>query len=491
MFIENKKYMSCNLSSQLKIFTISFLALSMVTGIFFTGVVFTTAIDGQNGIGINPTKINPNEKFSKGWFIEKLNSGDEVERSATISNYSDEEKRVILQPEDYISLDGAFSYSDKQDLKGVGSWITLDQTDITIPAQKAVAVKFKLNIPKDIKEGEYAGVIAVQEAFKDSKNQNLKLVSRLGSRIYITIPGKLETGFKFESFKFITSKPEYTDPALYKEYLSVAYASPPDSIFMTLKFNNIGNIFSKMTGNIEISTPTKGLVSTSFNRDYGSFDPSVNIKFFQIPNAKWEVGKYKAKFTFENRAVIESNKDDVKNISPTQVVETEFDMTQSMLDQLKADMNKAKLGRDDFKAPQIKTTQDSELKIQESAPIAKNGVDESRKTDTILYVMGGFIIILLIGIIGYLVYKENYKQTKPSSILVSDTEESEFELEKANFKTKESKSVPKVGRAKSTVIEVKPEVESRDLEKVSKSDEKTLKKSKSDKPSKSKKKITL
>lgn len=485
--------MSYKLSSKLKIFTTFSLALLMVTGIFSTGMVSTMAIDGQNGIGINPTKINPDEKFSKGWFIEKLNSGDEVERSATISNYSDEEKRVILQPEDYISLDGAFSYSDKQDLKGVGSWIKLDQTDVTIPAQKAVAVKFKLNIPKDLKEGEYAGVIAVQEASKDSKNQNLKVVSRLGSRIYITVPGKLETGFKFENFKFITSKPEYTDPALYKEYLSVAYTNPSDSIFMTLKFSNIGNIFSKITGNIEISTPTKGLVSTSFNRDYGSFDPSVNVKFFQIPDAKWEVGKYKAKFTFENLAVIESNKDGVKNVSPTQVVETEFDMTQSMLDQLKADMNKAKLGKDEPKVPQIKTTQDSGLKIQESAPITKAGVDESKKTDTTLYVMGGFIIILLIGIIGYLIYKENFKKTenKPSSVLVPDAEESKSEVEIADIKTKESKPEPKVDYAKSTAIEVKPEVENKDSEKVSKSEEKTLKKSKSDKPSKSKRKITL
>lgn len=359
------------------------------------------ALTGQDGIGINPTDSDAAEKFTKGWFVEKLNPGDQVERSVTVSNYSNDEKKVILQGEDYAVADqGSFSFSDKEELKAVGKWIQIDGAPITVPAQKAVNIKFKVTVPKDAKPGEYAGVLVVQEAPKDNKSSGFSVVSRLGARIYITVPGNLETGFKFNSFKFITPSSSYTTEAFYKDFLSANFGSPFNSVFLSLDFKNVGNVFAKLKGKVEVTDPSGKTSSTNFDRDYAAFDPNIAVKYFLVNDVKWTPGKFKAKFTFENPAVIQSNKGDVKNVSPTQVVETEFDITQAQVDQLKADFAKAGENKNAPKVETKKETSDEGLVIKQADAEKK---DESKK-DYAPYFVGGAVAVVLVGVAGVVAF---------------------------------------------------------------------------------------
>jgi len=372
------------------------------------------ALTGQDGIGINPTNSDAAEKFTKGWFVEKLNPGEQVERSVTVSNYSDEEKRVILQGEDYLAGDqGSFSYSDKEELKATGKWIQIDAAPVIVPAKKAVNVKFKVAIPKDIKPGEYAGVLAVQEAPKDNKTSGFSVVSRLGARIYITVPGNLETGFKFNNFKFIT--PDTNQ--FYKDFLSSNFNSPFDNMFLTLDFKNAGNVFAKLKGKVEVTGPSGKTSSTNFDRDYAAFDPNITVKYLPVNDMKWSAGKFKAKFTFENPAVIQSNKGDIKNVSPTQVVETEFEMTQAILDQLKTDINKAGENKNVPKIESKKEKSEEGLVIKEAETPKNEDKKDETKSDLTPYFVGGGValaVVLVAGIVIFVIAKKGKVKEKAS-----------------------------------------------------------------------------
>lgn len=74
--------------------------------------------------------------------------------------------------------------------KAVGSWVTLEQTEVTVPAHDTVKVPFEIQIPEKADAGEQNGCIVVQDTSTDAKQQSGGVVLNFHSaiRIAITIP---------------------------------------------------------------------------------------------------------------------------------------------------------------------------------------------------------------------------------------------------------------------------------------------------------------
>jgi hypothetical protein len=390
------------------------LALLSILVITSSSTLVTLAV-GNGSISISPSNssFNPSEPLTKGWFVEKMNPSDQIKRKVLITNSTQDEKNVLISEEDYYPGDqGAYSYSDKETLKSVGTWFKLEKNELTLPAKNSAEVDFTITVPKDTKPGEYSGVIALQEVTKTATTGAISFVSRVSTRVYITVPGDLQSGVKFNNFKFVTPDSKYTDEKKYAEFLTANYNLAPDNIFVALNFANIGNVFNKIRGNIDITNPDGQTTKYSFNRDLGYGGGDIDVPYL-MTDSKWtKPGKYTAKYSFSNDPLISSNKESVKNTSSSQLVETEFNITQEQIDKLKTDLAASK---EKINKPSDTQVQKKDLfEVKENTNKKDDNKEESKSSsnNNAGYIAGGLVIVILLGIIAYFVIKDRSKSEK-------------------------------------------------------------------------------
>ena len=72
----------------------------------------------------------------------------------------------------------------------VGSWISMDEAQVTIPAGDTVTVPFTLSVPANATPGDHTGGI-VTSLVTDGTGGQVSVDRRLGSRVYIRVAGDL------------------------------------------------------------------------------------------------------------------------------------------------------------------------------------------------------------------------------------------------------------------------------------------------------------
>jgi Bacterial protein of unknown function (DUF916) len=282
----------------------------------------TTLAQNTGSLGIMPTTSDPNNSQTKTWFLEKVEAGSSVSRAVNVLNFYKEDKEVEVRAKDNIQTrDGSWDFKDnavKDEF--LGSWVKLEKDKVSVPAGKNTEAKFTINVPSDAKPGEYGGVVAVQLP-TIADNQGVAIENRVGSRIYLTVPGDLKMAVKMDKFEFLSPK-------------SVNYSqSTSDKVAMQLNFENVGNIFTKSFGKVQITTPS-GTVEQVVDKDLAPREKPFLFNF--TTNESWQVGKYKAKIELNNRPII-NNKGELVDSSPAKILETEFDMTQEISSAIKRD----------------------------------------------------------------------------------------------------------------------------------------------------------
>src|SRR5260221_7748242 len=177
-----------------KIFTIclSFFSFMILFGLGISAPhVFATA---EGTLGAYPTNYDISKPKTKSWFIYELKPGETKEDSITVVNNSDTIINVKVYPVDATTTsDGAFALlNEDQRQADVGSWVQMAKSQITINPRDRQDVPFTITIPKFATVGDHAGGIIVQEAkavAATNQGIGLNIVSRIGTRIYETIPG--------------------------------------------------------------------------------------------------------------------------------------------------------------------------------------------------------------------------------------------------------------------------------------------------------------
>ena len=224
-----------------KITLISFLFLGSMFG--FWGVPTVHAIE-YGGLGISPhvSEVDPKDPLTKAWFIYTLDSGELKNGKVTVTNTSGERVVVRVYPVDAVTTkDGAFApQSEDNKSVGVGSWIALRESEILLGPRESKTVDFTIRVPDGSDVGDHMGAIIVQsvEPTGGIEGSGLRITTRVGVRVYITVPGDMVKKLVFGDFV------EETQDRV------VTFAST---------FVNEGNVRIRLKGNIEI-TNSKGIV---------------------------------------------------------------------------------------------------------------------------------------------------------------------------------------------------------------------------------------
>jgi hypothetical protein len=164
------------------------------------------------GFGGRPAYPREDNPRTESIFVHTLEPGQVQEEGIKVINNKSETKTLLVYAVDSVrSTDGAFACGQQTDPKsGVGSWIELEESEVTLESKTNKLVPFTISVPQNASAGEHNGCIIVQEKKEDSGVESgMSLSFRTGIRVAITIPGELTR--KIEIVDFVISKQEDGD----------------------------------------------------------------------------------------------------------------------------------------------------------------------------------------------------------------------------------------------------------------------------------------
>ncbi|HEC66541.1 MAG TPA: DUF916 domain-containing protein [bacterium] len=199
------------------------------------------------GLGIYPNASEVDEKnpLTKSWFIYILEPGEVKKGKVVIVNTSNELVELEVYPVDAVTTkDGAFAPEPKDKKKiGVGAWTTLAESEISLASKETKTIDFVIEVPEDAEVGDQMGAIIMQnkELSSGPAESGLRIATRVGVRMYITIPGDIIKELEFKEF---TQKTE------------------DRIVIFSSTFVNKGNVRIRLKGSIEITDVPGEVVDT-------------------------------------------------------------------------------------------------------------------------------------------------------------------------------------------------------------------------------------
>ncbi len=363
--------------------------------------------DTKSNVGIVPT--NPGDApLTKAWFIETINPGNSVEQSATITNGSDQDLPVIVLAKDAIqTAQGSFTFKENEEENTeVGNWIDfIDEPRLTVPANSSVDFRFKINVPDGTSAGEYAGVIAVQQDRSEEDRGGVQILMRIGSRVYVTVPGDLQMNTEVDTFEFLTD-----DNEQYSRFLQTNPTANYKNVYLNIGLENASNVFTTISGTAKVTDPDGEEFTQQFNRQLAP-NTSVAPSWLNMQQ-EWKIGTYKAVYEWQNEPVVDLNKENVADNTDPRSVEIELQMTQAKLDE----MAKLQEEADQENRLPAAVTDDE---VEKDNTIEQLSAQETAADDnTILYLVIsslGAIVVVMGGVLGYFAYRNSKKEEAPGS----------------------------------------------------------------------------
>lgn len=188
----------------------------LITGLWLAQIATVMA---SSGVTITVKSPNPYTD-NQSWFIYEKKPGETIEDVASIKNFGSTPADVKIYAVDATSnTSGSFVLKFTNDAQaGIGAWTEVKTKQLTIQPDERIDVPFTINIPMDATPSQYFGGIVVETgdglSEEETKNinstcvkdrtcgANVTVKTRIGSRIYLTIPGNLNEKMNWSGFNY-------------------------------------------------------------------------------------------------------------------------------------------------------------------------------------------------------------------------------------------------------------------------------------------------
>jgi hypothetical protein len=121
------------------------------------------------------------------YIVDQLAAGTAITRHVLVSNGSESPEDVALYAGAASLGGGSFVPGDGRSANELSSWVSIDTSDVTIPAQSSIQATVRIAVPGDASDGERYAVIWAQTSSPLS-GQVTEAV-RAGIRIYLDVHG--------------------------------------------------------------------------------------------------------------------------------------------------------------------------------------------------------------------------------------------------------------------------------------------------------------
>lgn len=290
------------------------------------GAIFLLTTNSAFALGqVTLTVKNPDPfKGNHSWFIYEEEAGQVIEDTATLKNFSNKPATVNIYAVDATSSDGG-SFILKfreEEQKGIGYWTDVETKSVTINPSEVIDVPFKIVLPEGVTPGEYIGGLIVEtgdplnidEEYEEACEEeslcgtSIAVRTRVGTRIYLTVPGRTYEDFSLTDFsasKSITGTTKFQFRI--ENNGNIAY----EPMAVIDVYDGMGNLYEHIEKPLGISSPgtiinpvvkmTKrplignftAKASVTFDRQFGDSEfhasaPSeeMEVSFWVMP---WEI----------------------------------------------------------------------------------------------------------------------------------------------------------------------------------------------------------
>lgn len=228
-------------------------------------------------LGLLPAHPDPNKPIAASWFIYEAKPDTVIEDAALIKNHDKDNavKVRIYAVDGTTTTNGVFALSLATDPQsGIGKWVEMQppegqppasqETDVKqvgleveVPAGQSVEVPFKLTVPENAEVGDHTGGIVIEGAPTKAEGTGFNIVTRIGARVYLTVPG--EKIFSLKIKEFFWNRVDYTSEELERLFLGKIqrFLGLYRKGAFTVKLQNLGNVqlgtaSSPLVGNLVI-----------------------------------------------------------------------------------------------------------------------------------------------------------------------------------------------------------------------------------------------
>lgn len=131
-------------------------------------------------------------------FSYELAAGSTIDDLVRITNFSDHPLTLFVGAHDaFNTVEGGFDVlTAARESTGVGTWVTLATSEVTIAAREYVDVPFTLTVPSNAEPGDHAGGVVAwtTTAVRDESGASATVDNRVGTRVYVRVAGPLRPG---------------------------------------------------------------------------------------------------------------------------------------------------------------------------------------------------------------------------------------------------------------------------------------------------------
>lgn len=188
------------------------------------------------GFGGRPAYPRADNPRTESIFIHTLEPGAVQEEGVTIINNKPDTRTLLVFAADAVrSSDGGFACGQMSEAKnGVGAWIELEETEVTLDSMTNKTIPFTIRVPENAGVGEHNGCILIQEKkTRNDTESGMSLSFRTGLRVAITIPGELVR--KLEIAGFTKIRQEDGDILLHPSVKNLGNVSIDANVDITTK----------------------------------------------------------------------------------------------------------------------------------------------------------------------------------------------------------------------------------------------------------------
>ena len=196
-----------------------------------------TALANPGDIGGRPANPDPDNPRSGDIFIHTLDKGESANDAVLLINNTDEETVLSVYTADgVVSNTGSLSCRQAvEPVEAAGSWITLPERKVTLPANSRHEMDFRITVPEVADVGEHNACLVYQvetDEEDDDAPAGVSIQTRSATRVSITVPGDLKKELTIASFEQTSEK---------------------GSQVFTSKVDNVGNVSSDAVIALEIT----------------------------------------------------------------------------------------------------------------------------------------------------------------------------------------------------------------------------------------------
>lgn len=220
---------------------------------------------GDGEMAIYPYEWDGENELTKHWFLYDLSPGTVHEDTVAVENLGDSDLSLKIYAVDALTTtDGAFALENEDESKDeIGNWVNLSENELNLAAKEKKAVTFSIAIPEDATPGEHIGGIVIENA-ELQEGELLNLKTRVGVRIYETVPGDIVKKINMEDIQV---------EGFYDSIWSLFYEWKAK-----FKLANEGNTQAQPTIDIALSSSIFGEIMNSSQDLAGTIFPNKTVE---------------------------------------------------------------------------------------------------------------------------------------------------------------------------------------------------------------------